>query len=413
MSNKELLDESVESPTGIRRHFRLSVRIACLIAAVVCLLPIGDRDILMLLPPSFSSFVALCSLLATKTIRPILVIGLTGGFVAVFRYRWFCRWACPMGLCLDGASWFGRHLKRRPCQAMSIGRWLCALTLGGALFGYPLFLWCDPLALLAGFFLLTEGGALLGGAISLSFVTLLVILSILRPHIWCRGVCPLGGFQDLAAMLSRSVRSIPRPATDSSSRNTGKHRVARRTILGLLAGAACSSILRLTRRRGSQPLRPPGAVEEFTFEGLCTRCGTCIRSCPYDIIRRDTGQHGFGGLLTPVLSFEKDYCREDCTRCTLLCPSGALAEVAAESKPDIHIGLAKVDMSLCLLGEDHECSACMRWCPYNAIRYVFSEAEYTLAPVISIDKCNGCGAGEAACPTSPLKAMRVFRDAKG
>jgi NAD-dependent dihydropyrimidine dehydrogenase PreA subunit len=86
--------------------------------------------------------------------------------------------------------------------------------------------------------------------------------------------------------------------------------------------------------------------------------------------------------------------------------------VDLDNKPDIQIGLAKVDMNLCLLGEDNECSACMRWCPYNAIRYVFIEAEYTLVPVIDTEKCNGCGACEIACPTNPRKAIRVFPNNK-
>ena len=412
MSKKELPDESVIKPTGIRNHFRLLVRLACLIGAVLCLLPIIDKDILLPLVPALSPFVAVASTLATRAIQPILGLGLVSGLVALFWHRWFCRWACPMGLCLDGASCLGRRLKRKPCRVMPIGRWLLALTLGGAILGYPLFLWCDPLALFSGLFLLTEQHQLLAGAVSFLLVMLLLICSLLWPHVWCQGLCPLGAFQDLLSIMYRSVRSIMRPATDSPGCDHSGHPVARRTILGLMVGAASASILRLTGREPSQPLRPPGAVDELTFKGLCSRCGNCIRSCPHDIIRRDTGQHGFAGILTPVLTFDKDYCREDCIRCTRVCPSGALIGVDLDNKPDIQIGMARVDMNLCLLGEDHECSACMRWCPYNAIRYVFSEAEYMLVPVIDAGKCNGCGACEAACPTSPRKAIRVFSEVK-
>ncbi len=154
-------------------------------------------------------------------------------------------------------------------------------------------------------------------------------------------------------------------------------------------------------------------MDERTLKGLCTRCGNCVRSCPHDIIQRDTGQHGLASILTPLLSFAKDYCREDCIRCTQVCPSGALVSVGLDKKAHTHIGLAQVDMTVCLLGEDRECSACMRWCPYNAIRYVFSEAEYTLVPVIDTTKCNGCGACEVACPTSPRKAISVLSETHG
>ena len=412
MSDKELSEKSVIKPTGIRNHFRLLVRFVCLIAAVLCLLPITDKDALPALVPALSSFVAVTSILATKTIQPILSLGLVSGFVALFRHRWFCRWACPTGLCLDGASCLGKRLKRKPCQTMSVGRWLLALTLGGAILGCPLFLWCDPLALFSGVFLLAEQHQQLACAVSFLLVMLLLIFSLLWPHVWCRGLCPLGAFQDLLSVMSRFVRSIPRPATDKPDCNYSGHPVARRTILGLLVGVTSAGILRLTGGKPSRPLRPPGAVDELTFKGLCTRCGNCIRSCPHDIIRRDTGQYGFTSILTPVLTFNENYCREDCNRCTLVCSSGALAGVDLDNKPDIRIGIAQVDMNLCLLGEDHECSACMRWCPYNAIRYVFSETQYMLVPVIDAGKCNGCGACEVACPTSPRKAIRVLSNIK-
>jgi ferredoxin-type protein NapF len=397
----------------MRHHFRLLVRLVCLSAAVLCLLPINNRDALMALVPALSPFVALASILVTQTIQPILGLGLLSALVALFRQRWFCRWACPMGLCLDSASCLGQHLKRTPCQPLSVGRWLLALTLGGAILGCPLFLWLDPLSLFSGLFLLTEQGQLFMTAVSFILLAFLLTVSLLWPHTWCRGLCPLGAFQDLLAMMSRSLRSLLKPARDLSGSVPWEHPVPRRTLLGLLAGAASASILRHTGRDTSHPLRPPGAVDERIIKGLCTRCGNCMRSCPHGIIRHDTGQHGVASILTPVLSFAQDYCREDCIRCTRVCPSGALVGVDLEKKAHIQIGLAQVDMNLCLLGEDRECSACMRWCPYNAIRYVFSEAEYTLVPVIDTAKCNGCGACEVACPTSPRKAISVLSETHG
>lgn len=64
-------------------------------------------------------------------------------------------------------------------------------------------------------------------------------------------------------------------------------------------------------------------------------------------------------------------------------------------------------MGVCLLGDERECSECRRWCPHEAIRYVFSEREYTLVPQIDVEKCTGCGACEMACPVTPKKAIVV------
>jgi len=143
------------------------------------------------------------------------------------------------------------------------------------------------------------------------------------------------------------------------------------------------------------------------FAGLCTRCGNCAHVCPSGIVERDLGDGGWATFLTPVLKFHNDYCREDCVRCTEACPSGALSRVFRVKKEFIRLGLPRVDMSLCLLGEDRECSLCRSRCPYGAIRYVFSETEYTLTPQVDPNQCNGCGACEAACPTSPRKAIVV------
>jgi len=152
------------------------------------------------------------------------------------------------------------------------------------------------------------------------------------------------------------------------------------------------------RRRRSKLLRPPGAAGGERFTGLCIRCGNCIRACPAGIIEPASGSDGIAGFLAPVIRFEEDYCREDCHRCTQVCPSGAISQLSLEEKNAAPIGVAKVDASICLLSDDRECDICARACPYEAIDIVWSEEEYLALPRVDAKRCPGCGACEVLCP---------------
>jgi len=389
----------------LRRRFRRLVRGACFLAAVAALWPLIPDVNSSLWIPALSPFVAVAGAIATRGFHAVTWLGLVVGVVVLVKRRFFCRWICPMGFCLDGANWLGYRLGGKPIHVPLLGPWIVLLTLGGACLGYPLLLWLDPLAIFTGVFSLGERP--LGYAVCLAaagFATVFA-LTILWPNAWCGRVCPLGAFQDLLHRVSRVPRFVA-GRSDASHKASGD--LSRRAVLGVAAGVGSAGIVGLVRSDKHRPVRPPNAREESRFVGLCTRCGNCVRSCPTGIIERDMGGHGLASLLTPVLSFRDGYCREDCVRCTEVCPSGAIVRLPARDKAGVRIGLPRVDMNICLLAEDRECSACARWCPYGAIRYVFSEEQYALQPQIDLEKCNGCGACEAACPTKPHKAIVVL-----
>ena len=407
MSDVPRLEASSERSR--RDRIRRFVRIACLVVAAAALWPLVPTSGSALYITALSPFVAIASLLVTHALAAAAGLGLVVGIAAFVRHRLFCRWLCPMGMCMDVASGAGRRLGRRSARGPRLGQWIVFLTLGGALLGYPLLLWLDPLAIFAGLLDIVWWARRPAAWAGASVFFGVVALSVASPGVWCGRLCPLGAFQDLLMQARRSLGALVRRRTASEEPHISRPHLVRRTLFGVAAGAI---VARTARSLGkvARPLRPPGARTESDFTGLCTRCGNCIRVCPSGIIERDLGQNGLAGLLTPTLRFEKDYCREDCVRCTRVCPSGALTPMQLEGKPKAHIGLPEVDLDLCLLGDDRECAACARWCPHGAIRYVFSEQEYTLCPQIDPNRCNGCGACEAACPTRPKKAI-VIRSA--
>lgn len=390
-------------------HVRWVVRLVFLVAAIAFLLPWTQTWGLAYVVPALSPLVAIASTISTRSLSWMTLLGLTVAAIVVVRRRWFCRWVCPTGLLADMATRAGRRSGRRCPRLPSVGQWLALITLGGALLGYPMLLWLDPLALLDNSFGLFMNVSSTAIWLSAGGMLALLLASVLWPGIWCHRICPLGATQDLLARFSRisrhAVTDADRPTSEAA--NPG---MSRRLLLGTIIGIAWASVARIVLGGKPACVRPPGALDEPRFVGLCVRCGNCARACPTDIIKPDILPQSIAGLLAPVVEFNGDYCREDCTRCTNVCPSGALTPLAVKDKSTTRIGVARVDMDVCLLAEDRECAACRNNCPFEAITYVWFDIEYMLTPNIDPSRCPGCGACEVACPTDPTKAIRVFPD---
>ena len=156
------------------------------------------------------------------------------------------------------------------------------------------------------------------------------------------------------------------------------------------------------------PIVPPGARSLKHMTQHCTGCQLCVSKCPNDVLRPSMD---ITNLMQPVMSFEKGYCRPECTRCSEVCPAGAIKLIDKEEKSGIQIGHAVVYPDFCLsaLGEN-ECGNCARHCPVRAIEMVPSDPEDDLSPsvpAVNENACIGCGACEHLCPVRPLSAIHV------
>ena len=154
-------------------------------------------------------------------------------------------------------------------------------------------------------------------------------------------------------------------------------------------------------------LVPPGAGSPERFYSRCTACGLCIAACPNGVLRPSGDlEH----LMQPYMSYERGYCRPECTRCADVCPAGAILPINAEQKSDIHIGIAEVDYDLCVVNRDGvSCGNCARHCPSNAIHMVEKDGDADGLRIPSVDGslCIGCGACEYLCPSRPYSAIHV------
>ena len=200
------------------------------------------------------------------------------------------------------------------------------------------------------------------------------------------------------------------------------------------------------------PLTPPGSLSFQNLSTRCTGCQLCVSECPNQVLRPSSDlMH----LMQPTMSYEHGYCRPECTRCSEVCPAGAIKKIDQDEKTSIQIGhavwikkncvvltdevecgncarhcpagaIVKVDKdekSSIQIGhavwikkncvpitDEVECGNCARHCPTGAIEMVpldENDEESPMVPAINEAACIGCGACEYVCPSRPFSAIYV------
>jgi len=372
------------SPRPRILRIRVALQVLALLAAIALCLPGAG------LPwQTVSPYVTLAAVLALRSAGVLTLVALPLLVLIYFRRRWFCRHLCPVGFLGDSLR---RLFPRRALlgsRAPHIGQWIALLTLAGAVLGYPLLLWLDPLAIFSAFFGSWQRPATFAAVVGGLALPLVLLTGLLFSNLWCCRLCPLGATQDLLARYRPGQRPAP----------------ARRIFLFSALGLAGAWAVR--RAAGSNPpcLRPPGAAAADQFAGLCLRCGNCIRVCPSRILQPDLAPTV--GFMTPVVNFATDYCRENCNRCNQSCPSGAITRLGLPEKNHQRIGLARLDLDACQLANGQDCTACIHACPYHALSIVSAADGFGAAPHLDPSRCNGCGACQSVCPVRPTRAIVV------
>lgn len=156
------------------------------------------------------------------------------------------------------------------------------------------------------------------------------------------------------------------------------------------------------------PILPPGALSARDFTRHCTACQLCVSVCPNEVLRPSTD---LMKLMQPEMSYERGYCRPECTKCGDVCPAGAIHPTTAADKSATQIGHAVWIKKNCIpLTDGVECGNCARHCPAGAIQMVPSDPQQEDSPnipVVNTERCIGCGACENLCPARPFSAIYV------
>ena len=156
------------------------------------------------------------------------------------------------------------------------------------------------------------------------------------------------------------------------------------------------------------PLTPPGSLSFQNLSTRCTGCQLCVSECPNQVLRPS---NDLLHLMQPTMSYEKGYCRPECTRCSDVCPAGAIKPLDDIEKSSIQIGHAVwIKKNCVVLTDEVECGNCARHCPSGAIEMVpldENNEESPMIPAINEAACIGCGACEYVCPSRPFSAIYV------
>lgn len=230
----------------------------------------------------------------------------------------------------------------------------------------------------------------------------------------CAGVCP-----------THSIKFVERWNTvglkDVESLAPGESPIGRRGFMALWTGltaaivgsATAASVTKIwgaNLATDNPPVRPPGSLPEPDFLQACIRCGECYKVCPENVLQSQGFEQGFQGLWTPIVNADWAGCDPSCNACGQVCPTGAIRALPLAEKKSVRMGLAIVNESTCLpLAGREACQLCVDACDaagYGAIGFTHLETDALgnpipgtgyATPLVSSDKCVGCGLCQTAC----------------
>ncbi len=302
------------------------------------------------------------------------------------------------------------------------------------------------------------------GFFSFALLAAIFALGFVSKRFWCKTLCPLGGLLAVISKISVFKR-IPvkacvhcdccesacrMAAFDSDGRlefpecnlcmdclefcpdqipafkfalpeKRSTLSMGRRKWLAAGAAGLVFPILSRTSAVSKVPedhvIRPPGAMDEIDFLATCVRCGECLKVCINNALQPLFLDRGLEGMFTPSLVPRLGYCEFNCTLCSQVCPTGALAKLDLKQKHGFKVGTAFFDTDKCLVyAEKKACMVCEEHCPTydKAIKFQtvevldFTGSRVTLKqPHVDGTLCIGCGICEHICPVEGTAAIRV------
>ncbi len=206
--------------------------------------------------------------------------------------------------------------------------------------------------------------------------------------------------------------------TDSGKTDTGRRAFVTSAVIAASAATlkaqemkvdgGLAAVSHAEKPERQTPPVPAGSLSLKNFNNRCVGCQLCVSECPNGVLIPSTSLDRF---MMPEMQYARGWCRPECTRCSEICPAGAIKPVTREEKSSIQIGHAVINLDNCIVNTDKKkCGNCARHCPAGAIRMVRSnpdDPKSLMIPTVNEERCIGCGACENLCPARPFTAIHI------
>lgn len=212
-------------------------------------------------------FAGLESIAAAKSFTVGLLVGMLPilVFYGLIRGRAFCGWVCPLNLVLEAVDWLRgklhikvqeRVLPRHAKVYVAVAVLVLSLVLG-----FPVFEALSPISFV------NKGiifGSLAGG---ITFIAVILVELFWGHRVWCRALCPLGGFYEVVGKVGQVNVKIDHSACIQCNR----------------CKQACLC--------DPEILDDPVAGRDgMVRAGDCMLCGKCVDVCPKDALKIGIGR---------------------------------------------------------------------------------------------------------------------------